>query len=274
MSKNIKIETYVSDKLTMDYIKFGHGSNTLVILPGLSVQSVMLLADAVADAYDCMTNDFTIYLFDRRKNLPSVYTQEDMALDAAEAIIGLGLKGVYLFGTSQGGMMSLVIAAQYPELVNKMVIGSGTSKIEDKNVAVFSNWIDLAREGNAEELYVSFCELLYSEEMFKQSRDLFIELSKTVTKEELERFVVLAGAAKDFDVTDRLSEIKCPVLVIGNKDDKVLGGEASEIIADNLINSADCELYMYDGYGHASYDTAPDYKERITAFLLKENNGR
>ena len=69
MSKNIKIETYVSDKLTMDYIKFGHGSNTLVILPGLSVQSVMLLADAVADAYDCMTNDFTIYLFDRRKNL-------------------------------------------------------------------------------------------------------------------------------------------------------------------------------------------------------------
>ena len=27
------------------------------------------------------------------------------------------------------------------------------------------------------------------------------------------------------------------------------------------------EIYMYDGYGHAAYDMAPDYKERILEFL-------
>ena len=28
-----------------------------------------------------------------------------------------------------------------------------------------------------------------------------------------------------------------------------------------------CILCMYDGYGHAAYDMAPDYKERILEFL-------
>jgi len=26
---------------------------------------------------------------------------------------------------------------------------------------------------------------------------------------------------------------------------------------------------MYDGYGHAAYDTAPDYKARMLSFLNK-----
>jgi len=46
----------------------------------------------------------------------------------------------------------------------------------------------------------------------------------------------------------------------------VVGGEASQEIAD-LLKDRDCTLYMYDGYGHAAYDLAPDYKERILDFL-------
>ena len=51
----------------MDFFRFGHGKETLVILPGLSVQSVMVFADAVAEAYQRLANDFTIYVFDYRK---------------------------------------------------------------------------------------------------------------------------------------------------------------------------------------------------------------
>ncbi len=28
-------------------------------------------------------------------------------------------------------------------------------------------------------------------------------------------------------------------------------------------------MYMYDGYGHAAYDTTLDYKERMLRFLIK-----
>jgi hypothetical protein len=31
---------------------------------------------------------------------------------------------------------------------------------------------------------------------------------------------------------------------------------------------------MYDGYGHAAYDTAPDYKERILDFLREKTSDK
>ena len=100
METHIKIETVRTDRLAMDYFRFGHGKENLVILPGLSVQSVMGAADAVADAYSLLTDDFTIYLFDRRRDLPAVYSLKEMARDTAEAIRALGLGPVCLFGTS------------------------------------------------------------------------------------------------------------------------------------------------------------------------------
>lgn len=47
----IEIKTVQTDGFEMEYFCFGHGKEPLVILPGLSVQSVMGAADAVADAY-------------------------------------------------------------------------------------------------------------------------------------------------------------------------------------------------------------------------------
>ena len=88
----------------MDYFRFGGGEKTMVILPGLSVQSVMGAARAVAEEYAVMRDDFTVYLFDRRKNLPARYSVYDMAKDTAEAMQSLGLRELCLFGASQGGM--------------------------------------------------------------------------------------------------------------------------------------------------------------------------
>ncbi|MBQ2617108.1 MAG: alpha/beta hydrolase, partial [Synergistaceae bacterium] len=60
----------------------------------------------------------------------------------------------------------------------------------------------------------------------------------------------------------------CPVLVLGSNDDRVLGGEASVQIMESLKVKSGCELFMYDGYGHAAYDIAPDYRERMLKFLV------
>ncbi|HAQ62906.1 MAG TPA: alpha/beta hydrolase, partial [Ruminococcaceae bacterium] len=74
-----------NEKFEMQYIKFGQGKKTLVILPGLSVQSVIPAAAAIEKQYEIFKNDFTVYLFDRRQNLPEVYSVYDMADDTAEA---------------------------------------------------------------------------------------------------------------------------------------------------------------------------------------------
>ncbi|MBR3202781.1 MAG: alpha/beta hydrolase [Solobacterium sp.] len=262
------VETVKTDSFSMKYLKFGNGDRPLVILPGLSVQSVMGSAEAIETAYAKMTDEFTIYLFDRREELPETYSIKEMAKDTIVAIHALGLSDICLYGTSQGGMISMEIAGLEPELVQKLILASTSCNIRAEQNAGIQNWIQLAEDKNAEGLYLSFGELVYPKEVFDSNRETFINMAKSVTEEELERFTVLAGTIIDFNCVDDLKQVKCPVLVLGSNDDQVLGKDACPEIAEVLQGSTDCELYMYDGYGHAVYDLAPDFLDRIKTFCL------
>ena len=265
----VQIEMVRTDSFSMDYIRFGRGDRTLVMLPGLSVNSVMNYADAVADAYSPLTEEFTVYLFDRRKELPETYTIYDMARDTAAAVRTLGLGRVSLFGASQGGMIAMAMAAGDPEGIDRLVLGSTAARMGPDRYRVIGQWAELAKEGDAEALYLAFGQAVYPEEVFEQARELLAESAKSVTEEDLARFVVLAEGIKGFDFTGELRQIACPVLIIGSADDRVLGADSSEEIAEQLKDRPDCELYLYDGYGHAVYDLAPDNKERLLRFLTE-----
>ena len=267
--ESIKIQTVTTDSFSMDWFKFGRGDKTFVILPGVSVQSVMGSANVIADAYHLLAEEFTVYVFDRRKELPKTYSVYEMAEDTAAVFEALGLKHINLFGASQGGMMGMTIAIRHPELVEKLILGSTAARVSEERNQTIANWISLAEEKNAEGLYLAFGEALYSPSVFEQSRQLMVDAAKTVTDSELERFVIIANGLEGFDLTNDLGRIRCPVLVIGDRDDRVLGGAASEEIAAHLKDHPGCELYMYENYGHAAFDTAPDYKQRILSFCSR-----
>ena len=267
MAVNMLLATVQAETFTMDYLRFGNGAKPLVIIPGLSVQSVMGSAQAITESYKLLTEDFTLYVFDRRKEVPQSYSIDDMARDTAEAIQLLGLKDVYLFGVSQGGMIAMKIAINHPELVERMILGSTTADVTESRFSIIDEWISLAKDGNAEGLYLSFGEAVYPPSVFEQSKELLREAAKTVTDDELKRFIIMAEGMRGFNVIDELGKISCPVLVLGSNDDRVLGGEASRQIMKCLRDKTGCELFMYDGYGHAAYDVAPDYRERMLKFL-------
>ena len=116
-------------------------------------------------------------------------------------------------------------------------------------------------------MYESFGEELYPPAVFAQVKDQFAEMSKSVTEAELDKFIILAGCALDFDITDKLKNIKCPVLAMGDAEDAVLDGDATMEIAENLDYRPDFRLFLYNGFGHAVYDVAPDYLKRMKDFF-------
>lgn len=264
---SIQIETVRTDAFSMRYFRFGRGEKTLVILPGLSIQSVMGAADAVAAAYQSLEERYTIYVFDRRAELPSPYTVHDMARDTAEAFAALGLRKVCLFGASQGGMIALVLAIEHPELVRKMILGSSSAHVQPAQYRVIEDWVRLAKAGDREGLYLAFGREVYPPEIFEQYRDTMIAAAATVTDAELSRFITLAEGIKDFNVADELDRIQCPVLALGVYEDAVLDSDATMEIAEKLDDRPDFRLYLYVGYGHAAFDTAPDYRQRILSFF-------
>lgn len=261
--------TVKTDGFSMDYIRFGHGQKTFVILPGLSVQSVIPSAGAIVQAYRVLTDDFTVYLFDRRKELPAQYTMQQMADDTFAAMQALGMQEIYLFGASQGGMIAMTIAADHPSFVAKLVLGSTACCVTYAQYKIIDKWIAAAAHGDVESLYLLFGEAIYPPDLFAQYRKALILLSKGVTPEDCRRFMILAGAMRGFDLSDWLQQITCPVLLLGAKDDGVLGAQAAETLKEKLKHNPMLEVHLYDGYGHAAYDTAPDYKNRMLRFLCK-----
>jgi len=263
----ISVSSVKTDLFTMDYFRFGTGPRTMVILPGLSIQSVIPSAELVAQAYQSFARDYTVYVFDRRKDLPPSYSIGEMAKDTVIAMHTLGLTDIYLFGASQGGMIAQVIAIRFPGLVHKLVLGSSACHIGEETPEAVAQWILLARQRKAKALCLDFAEKVYPEDLFRSNIHSFEAMADGVTENDLRRFVTLAEGTAGFSTRADLHRVVCPVYVLGSKDDKVLGGNAGSGIIKALGFSPEHRLYLYEGYGHACYDTAPDFKDRMRDFF-------
>lgn len=248
----------------MKYMRFGReGAGPIVILPGLSVQYVTDSAEAVAATYDKLAADYDIYLFDRRTDVPEEYSIRQMAEDTAQAMQILELSQAGVFGVSQGGMIAQVLAAQYPQLVSAMVLGSTACRAAEKTQNTVHSWIDLAREGKRQELVDAFAKAVYSPAFYDRIQSVLPAMAQSIKPEELSRFIILASDLQDFDLSDQMGRIGCPVLVIGAGADQIMGAESAPELAEKL----DCDLYIYEGYGHGVYDEAPDYVDRLKHFF-------
>ncbi len=260
----MNIQTLDFNDFTIDYCKFGKGDKIFVILPGISIKSVMLSASAIEKDYSSLADDFTTYVIERRNNPDKNTTINSMADDTIKVLDKLQLRDIYLFGASQGGMLAIQIAINRPELIKKMVLGSTSAKIE--NNMILDRWVDLAKKKDREALFLDFGKCIYPGDFFTKNQRAFRIISKSVSDKELERFICIADATRDYNILGEVKNIKCPTLAIGAKDDAVLGGYATEDIAKAM----GCDLYMYDeGFGHAVFDMAPDYKQRIIEFFNK-----
>lgn len=259
-----EVKTAVFDGGEMDYITFGRGKKAFVILPGLSVHSVMGLSDAVEKAYEVFTEEYTVYLFDNTKTLDEGYTISTLADDTARSMEALGISDADVLGVSMGGMRAIYLSSRHPELVHKLILASTASRVNDTFLTFGSVLLEKAEKRDEEGLLGAFADYVYSEKSNALYRDAFIDANRKITEEEYSRLCVLIRACLGYDASEELNGIKCPVLVIGSEGDRVVTAEASKEIASAL----GCSLYLYDSsYGHAVYDEAPDYKERCLKFL-------
>lgn len=248
----------------MDYFKFGSGKESFVILPGLSIHSIMRYADAVEKAYGCFSDKYTVYVFDRAKNIDDGYTIKNMADDTARKMKELGIESADIFGASQGGMIALYLAIDHPDVVNKMILASTLARPNEIFAEVLDEWIDLAEKKKEYELVSSFVGKVYSENTLSAYGKTLISSELGITDGEYRRFLILAKACREYDCNGELSRVKCPTFVIGSEGDRVATAQASNEIARAL----GCKKYIYDNsFGHAVYDEAPDYKERCLNFL-------
>ena len=252
------------DGKQMEYIQFGtEGNETLVILPGLSLKSVMGSAEGIVNAYQLLAKKYEIYLFDHIKKEPQGYTISDMADDTLRAFKELGIEHTHLMGVSMGGMVAQTIALKDADKVDSLILCSTTSNVKDMDQSALLNWKKLAEEKDLSSLMASFGEKVYSKDFYEKYKDIIIASGEGTSDLDYANFLTSLSAIRDFDVKDQLKNIKCPIFVLGAGEDRVVGVEASH----DIVKETGCKYYIYEGYGHGVYDEAPDYLSRIDEFL-------
>ncbi len=263
---NTQIKSYFDKNgIETRYAKIGNGKKSFVMIPGISVKRVTDSAEMVAEAYEMFLDEFTIYLFDRPTPSEIGTTIKDIAENLYEVLTDLNIKDGYFFGASQGGMILQELMLNHKDIIKKAVLGSTLSRVDESTTGKIDNWLNLAEKLDSKELHLAFYKDIYSEELITSLGEGINALIPDCTDEEFEQFKVMANSIKSFDVYGRLKEIEIRALVLGSKKDKVIEIEKQVEMA-KVLNA---ESYFYEGFGHAVYDEAPDYKQRIYDFFTK-----
>ena len=138
------------DNTEMEYVTFGNGTQPFIIMPGLgdALKTVRGTAVPFSYMYRTYAKYFKVYLFSRKNMIPKDYTIADMADDQAKVLKTLGISDACVMGVSQGGMISMHLAAKYTELVTKLVLANTAPYANDVIKTVVGTWIDMAKQGN------------------------------------------------------------------------------------------------------------------------------
>ena len=251
-----------------DYIRFGTGRQTLVILPGLGdgLQTVKGTALPMAWMYRIFAKDFTVYMFSRKSQLPQGHSTRDMARDLKETMVALGISKADVLGVSMGGMIAQWLAIDYPEAVDRLILAVTSPRPNDVLTASLEEWMALAQADDHHALMDSNLRKIYSDRYCRKNKPLLPILAKVTKPKSYDRFLIQAEACRIHDAFEKLSGIPAPTLVMGGEQDRCLGGEASREIAGQIPGAV---LKMYPQWGHGLYDEAEDFQDVILGFLRR-----
>lgn len=269
MFYNAKNETINIENTTANYISFGKGKKNLIIIPGVGdgFKTVKGLAIPFSFMYKLFAKDFKVYIFSRRNILKENFSTEDMANDIINHMEKLNIDKADIVGVSQGGMIAQYIAINAPEKVNKLILTVTTPRPNKISEEVISSWIEKAKNKDYSGIMVDSAEKSYTGKYLEKNRKLYKMLGLFGKNVTFERFIIQANSCLKHNAYDLLDKIKCPTLVIGARQDKVLGIIGSEELANKISNST---LFIYEDYSHGVYEQAKDFNNRIFQYLKEK----
>ncbi len=206
--------------------------------------------------------EYKVYVFSRKNGMTAGYTTREMAKDLAFAMRELNISNADVLGV--GGMIAQFLAIDFPEIVNKLVLAVTLARPNKTAIETVGSCIEMAKRNDYKSIFADTAEKTYFEKYLKGKRWLFSVAGNAGKPKDLKRFLIMANACLTHDSYGEIEKINCPTLVIGGCQDKIVGGRASEEIAEKIYGS---ELFMYEQLGHGLYEEAKDFDERVLTFL-------
>jgi pimeloyl-ACP methyl ester carboxylesterase len=223
-----------------------------------------------------LSREHTLIRYDARGNGMSDWDVDRLSLDAwvtdLETVIdAVGIERFPLLGISQGGAVAVTYAVRHPERVSHLILygafalgGKKRSPAEKEKRDAMTTLMRLGWGADNPSFRQIFTGLFIPGGTHEQA-DYFNELClKTTSPECAARYFDVCG---DFDVTDLLSKVKAPTLVMHVRDDVVTPLEAGRQLAAGIPGA---RFIVFPGRNHLFLEHEPAsnrFFEEISLFL-------
>jgi pimeloyl-ACP methyl ester carboxylesterase len=205
----------------------------------------------------------------------TLYTIRLLADDTAGLMDALGIASAHVYGQSMGGLIAQELALTYPQRVRTLVLGStscgGRQAVPalPEHLTLMASLITFSPEEAAEK----GLPLMYSDEFIARRRQELIDraLAEAELRPPPDAFARQVQAAVRYKAYDRLTQIRCPTLVISGSDDKIVPAENSRILAERIPNA---EFVVLPKAGHGYLvECAEESNAIVLDFLRHHRSG-
>lgn len=246
----------------------------LVMIMGLSANADWWDPETVA----ALSRDFKVLVFDNRDSGRTTgpaapYTIKDMAADTAGLMDRVGIEKAHVLGLSMGGMIAQELALNYPEKVDRLILGCttpGVSKGVPPTKEAMAIMLESRENVSMTRLARGLLKVLFApgwvwRNLFRLPRLLARLGSHPIRPDAYQRQLQAIAA---FDAADRLGRIKARTLVLHGDHDILLPPENARVIA-GLVPGA--KLVIFRGCAHGFNAEKPrEFVRVVREFLLED----
>jgi 3-oxoadipate enol-lactonase len=147
------------------------------------------------------------------------YTLDMLADDAAGVLAAAGVKETHWIGISMGAMIGQTLAVRTPGLLKSLVLADTTSRNPPEVWPMWKERIDVAESKGMEALVDPTLARWFTAPYIKDRADRVKTIADMIRATPVAGYVGCCHALPKINLTDRLKEIKVPVLAITGTED-------------------------------------------------------
>lgn len=257
------------------YIRIGTGPRPLLIIPGAEVHNPtpgIFIQQVMRLGFRRFAHDYSVYIVHRKRGLPPGYSTADMAADYAQVLHAITPAGeaAHVMGLSTGGLIAQHLAAQAPELIERLVLVVTAVRLSPDGRQLVEQWRALAQSQQWAELMTEMSTILVtgatSQRLLRGFMWLFGRLLVSAPHHP-EDFIVTMNADLAHDTAALLPTLRVPTLVLSGDRDPFFSASLVEETARLIPHST---LKGYAGAGHGLTKTHKQrFEDDVFGFLAR-----
>ena len=165
------------------------------------------------------------------------YTLELLADDLKALLDHLKIAKPHYCGLSMGGMIGQTFALKYPGILRTLVLADTSSRIPPEVGPVWEDRIKIAQTQGMQALVQPTLERWFTASYRSAHPEAMDRVGKLIAGTPVAGYVGCCRAIPKLDLTDRLKEIKVPILVVVGAEDQGTPVAMSQAIHDNAPGS-------------------------------------